>query len=90
MRAGTPPAGLATVVAAVAVRPRLWPVAVALLFRLAASGWWRRWPPVPAPDAAYWRFRMVTAYGGSGDAPPRKQDVVSYLAWCRRMGRACR
>ena len=84
------PVGLRTVVAAVAVRPWLWPVAVGLVFRLAGSGWWRRWPPVPVPDGGYWRFRMVTAYGGTGEGPPRGRDVVSYLAWCRRMGRTCR
>src|SRR5207244_12976879 len=32
--------------AAIAVRPRLWPVAAGPLVRLAAPGWWRRWPPV--------------------------------------------
>jgi hypothetical protein len=75
------------VVAAVAVRPRLWPVAVVTLLRLAAAGWWRRWPPVPRPDGGYWRFRMVTAYGGTGDGVPDASDVVSYLTWCRRMSR---
>ena len=72
---------------AVVVRPRLWPVAVATLFRLAAAGWWRRWPPLPLPDDGYWRFRMVTAYGGDGDGVPDAADVVSYLTWCRRMRR---
>jgi hypothetical protein len=75
------------VAAAVVVRPRLWPVAVVTLFRLAATGWWRRWPPLPLPDDGYWRFRMVTAYGGAGDGVPDAADVVSYLTWCRRMRR---
>ena len=82
--------GLGAVARAVLVRPGLWPVAVVMLVRLAPAGWWRRWPPSPAPDGAYWRFRMVTAYGGTGDGPPDGGDVVSYLRWCRRMARTCR
>ena len=73
-------------VAAVAVRPRLWGVALAQAARLAPAGWWRRWPPVPLPDPAYLRFRLQTAYGDPA-APPSPDDVVAYLDWCRRMGR---
>jgi hypothetical protein len=69
---------------AVALRPRLWPVAVATARRLAPRGWWRRWPLLPLPAADYWRFRMVTAYGGAGDQRPVPRDVVAYLDWCRR------
>ena len=68
---------------AVAVRPRLWGVAIAQVLRLAGPGWWRRWPPLPLPDPAYLRFRMQTAYGDP-EAPPRAEDVVAYLEWCRR------
>jgi hypothetical protein len=74
------------VVGAVAVRPWLWPAAAAEVARLAAPGWWRRWPPVPLPDAALWRFRMETVYGGEGDATPDAEDVVSFLHWCGGMG----
>ena len=59
-----------TLVGALARRPWLWPDAVMEAVRLAPPGWWRRWPPVPLPDAALWRFRMETAYGGSGDRVP--------------------
>jgi hypothetical protein len=70
---------------AVAVQPALWPVAVAQCLRLAAPGWWRRWPPLPLPDPSYMRFRLQTAYGdGAGPAPA---DVVAYLRWCRRFRR---
>lgn len=69
--------------AAVAPRPHLWPVAVRTALRLAAPGWWRRWPPRPVPPTAYWRFRMETAYGGAATGPPSKADVVAYLEWCR-------
>lgn len=68
---------------AVALRPWLWPVALGETLRLAKPGWWRRWPPVPMPDLALWRFRTETAYGGSGDAVPCAQDVRSFLEWCR-------
>lgn len=74
-------------VLAVALRPRLWATAVIELFLLARPRWWRRWPPIPAPDPAYLRFRMHTAYGdGSPPADP-SGDIVDYLDWCRRMRR---
>lgn len=76
--------GLLSTLAAIAVRPGLWLVAVVTLFRLARPGWWHRWPLLPVPDSAYWRFRMVTAYGGTGDGRPVPADVVAYLHWCRR------
>ena len=72
---------------ALARRPWLWPAAIAEAARLAPSRWWRRWPPVPLPDPALWRFRMETAYGGSGDAVPDPADVVSFIGWCSTMGR---
>jgi hypothetical protein len=72
-------------VRAVAGHPSLWPVAASSVFRLARRGWWRRWPPVPLPDEAYWRFRLETAYGGTRpDSDPSADDVRSYLRWCRR------
>lgn len=74
-----------TVVAAVALRPWLWPVAVVQVFRLAPSGWWHRWPPLPLPDRSLWRFRLETAYGGDGDAAPDAADVRFFLRWSRDM-----
>ncbi|MDQ3896190.1 MAG: hypothetical protein M3326_02885, partial [Actinomycetota bacterium] len=71
---------------AVAVRPWLWGVALTQAWRLAAPGWWRRWPPLPLPDPAYLRFRLQTAYGDA-DRGPAPQDVVAYLGWCRRFRR---
>lgn len=68
---------------AVAVRPRLWPTAARQVVRLAPSGWWRRWPPLPVPDPGYLRFRLQTAYGDA-DREPAPADVVAYLHWCRR------
>lgn len=67
----------------VAVRPWLWTTAVATALRLAPSGWWRRWPPVPRPDRQYLRFRMVTNYG-EDRAVPDAADLIRYLEWCRR------
>lgn len=68
-------------------RPALWPSAAAEAFRLRPDGWWRRWPPLPVPSTELWRFRMVTAYGGDGDAVPGTEDVVAFVRWCRDMRR---
>lgn len=89
MRSGGPTsaAAITAVVAALARRPWLWPAATAELARLARPGWWHRWPLLPLPDEALWRFRMETAYGGSGDGAPVSEDVVSFIAWCSTMGR---
>jgi hypothetical protein len=76
------PAWLASAALAVAARPWLWATAVRQLARLTPRGWWRRPPHLPLPDPAYLRFRLVTAYGGSGGAPA-PGDVVTYLHWCR-------
>lgn len=72
---------------AVLPRPSLWLTALRVVLRLAAPGWWRRWPPLPVPPVGYWRFRLVTAYGGDGDPNlVSPADVVSYLRWCRSEG----
>ena len=71
---------------AIAVRPWLWATAVAQLLRLAPTGWWRRWPPLPRPDPSYLRFRLQTAYGDA-ERDPAPADVVAYLTWCRRRPR---
>ena len=71
-----------TAAAAVARRPDLWATALRQVRLLTPGGWWRRAPFLPVPDPAYLRFRMVTAYGGQG-GPPRPEDVVTYLHWCR-------
>ena len=76
-------AGMAAVVA----RPHLWPTALRQVLRLAPAGWWRRWPPVPAPDPGYLAFRLETAYGAA-DRPPTAADLVAWLEWCRHQGRA--
>jgi len=66
---------------AVAGHPDLWAVAVGQVVRLAPSGWWRRAPFLPVPDADYVRFRLETQYGSA--QAPDPADVVSYLRWCR-------
>jgi hypothetical protein len=71
---------------ALLTRPHLWPAALSATIRLARPGWWRRWPPLPEPDLDYWRFRMVTAYGGDDTrAVPPADDLVAYLDWYRAM-----
>ncbi len=81
------PQGLCAAARALVAHPRLWSVALVAAARLAPRGWWRRWPPVPWPDPEYWRFRMETAYGGDGEAPPAPDDVVEFLEWCRQRWR---
>ncbi|MCC5952502.1 MAG: hypothetical protein JJU45_10460 [Acidimicrobiia bacterium] len=83
--------GWGAVVAAVALRPTLWPTALRQAVVLAEPGWWRRAPHIPRPDPAYLRFRQVTAYGGTGDdGAPAAEDVVTYLRWCRAWPAASR
>ncbi len=77
-------AGAALVVLrAVSSRPSLWGEALRSAARLAPDRWWRRPPFLPVPDAAYWHFRMQTAFGEER-ALPSVQDVVDYLGWCQR------
>lgn len=77
---------IASVAGALARRPALWGRAVAALGRLASPGWWHRRPFLPVPDGRLWAFRMETAYGHP-DAEPPIDDVVAYVAWCRRPDR---
>ncbi len=78
-----------TIEAVIAVlrRPSLWFVALLSLGRLARVGWWRRWPPIPAPDPAYLAWRTQTAYGhvGEPDAYRRAEDLISFLEYCRAL-----
>ncbi len=70
---------------AVLPRPALWWAAAGALRRLARPGWWHRPPFVPLPGEGYWRFRLVTAYGGDGEAEAlTSSDVVAYLRCCQR------
>jgi hypothetical protein len=68
----------------VAVRPRLWAVAVRQARRLARPRWWARPPFLPIPDRDYLGFRFETQYG-SGE--PSARDLIAYLEWCRAMDR---
>jgi hypothetical protein len=71
-------------VAAVLVRrPTLWITALVQLAALAPSGWWRRPPFLPAPDAAFLRFRLQTYYGDP-DREPEPADALAWLEWCRQ------
>lgn len=67
--------------------PVLVVAAASAVVRLAAPRWWRRVPPLPVPTEELWRFRMETAYGGSGDAVPEPEEIVSFLRWSRDMRR---
>jgi hypothetical protein len=74
---------------AVARHPSLWATGVVQLLRLAAPGWWHRWPPLPTPDAAYLRFRLQTQYGDP-EREPEPSDLLTYLHWCKGYGRVAR
>jgi hypothetical protein len=76
---------IVVVVQAVLPRPTLWWSAASAVARLARRGWWRRAPFLPLPGESYWRFRLVTAFGGTGQGEAMSiADVVAYLQWCRR------
>jgi len=77
------------VTVAVLGRPALWLTAIGQVARLARPGWWRRWPPLPAPAPEYLRFRLQTQYGDP-DREPEADDVLAYLEWCRDYPRAAR
>ena len=73
------------VLRAVGPHPGLWWASAGALRRLARRGWWRRAPFLPLPGEAYWHFRLVTAFGGTGEgAALSGAEVVAYLQWCRR------
>jgi hypothetical protein len=77
-------AGL-VVLRGLAPHPTLWWTGVCTLARLAPRDWWRRAPFLPIPPGRYWHFRLVTAFGGTGDGKAMSpDDVVAYLRWCRR------
>lgn len=50
---------------------------------LRATGWWRRPPFLPLPDAAYWNFRMVT-YGTGVGAALTPSVMVDAAEWSLR------
>ena len=76
-------------VAALLLRPWLWPTALQLVLRSAAPGWWRRWPPLPLPAPGYLGFRLETFSAGEHDRLGA-EAVVGYLEWCRRMSHLSR
>jgi hypothetical protein len=85
MSAGTHPStrrDAVAVISAVLLRPDLWWTALGELRRMAPRLWWRTAPHLPVPARSLWEFRMVTAYGRP-DAVPRRDDVVTFLEWCR-------
>ena len=55
------------VLRAVGPQPGLWWASAGALRRMARRGWWHRAPFLPLPGEDYWRFRLETAYGGSGN-----------------------
>jgi len=56
-------------------------------WRLRRESWWRRYPWLPLPDAAYWEFRVRTVSGGDAQLEPAQ--VVAAAKWSdlQRVGR---
>ncbi|MEZ5320547.1 MAG: hypothetical protein R2698_00370 [Microthrixaceae bacterium] len=80
--------GAIDVARALASRPDLWRTALRQGVALVPRRWWAGAPRLPIPDAAYLRFRVVTAYGGDGSLPSEAsrhlgRDAVAYLEWCK-------
>ena len=70
---------LVRVAFAVVRHPSLWVVGIVSMRRLAAPGWWRRWPPVPAPPPEYLQFRAVTNTGT--EDLPTPAETLRFLKW---------
>ena len=75
------------IVVAVLARPTLWGIALRTWWRTTPPRWWARTPFLPLPSRDYLDFRRVTQYGRK-DADMTPNDVVNYLAWCKRQDRA--
>jgi len=84
-RSGDTMVPVRAVLGVLARRPWLAPAALGAALRLARPRWWRRAPLLPLPDPALWRFRMETAYGGSGDAEPSPEDIRTFVEWSAQM-----
>lgn len=68
-------------------RPRLWSTALKVGLSLSPSQWWRSKPFLPLPDRNWLHFRLVTAYGGTGDDTEIKPtDLVEWLEWRKEIG----
>jgi hypothetical protein len=74
-------------VLAVVARPGLWGVALRTWWRTTPRRWWATAPFLPVPSRDYLQFRMVTQYGRK-DADIEPNDVLNYLAWCKRHDQA--
>ncbi len=64
------------------VRPGLWATAFRQLFRLAESGWWKRFPFLPIPNQELIEFRSKTQYG-SLEVEIEAVDVFAWLVWSK-------
>ena len=65
-----------------ALSPRLARDLVKTAWAFRRRDWWKHPPFIPAPDPAYLRWRMYTAYGDE-DAVPPVDDVVRFARWRR-------
>jgi hypothetical protein len=70
-------------VGAVLRRPNLWWIALVVLARFAPRQWWRHWPPNPAPDPDYLKFRLATINGEEETGGVNPHELVAYLKWVK-------
>lgn len=70
-------------------RPGLWRAMAGAAWAFRAKGWYRRPPFLPLPSPDYVAWRMETAYGDPGAAPPAG-ELAGFLAWSAAMRRRMR
>ena len=73
----------ATLALRAVVRPRLAVDLLRVVWRFRRADWYRRWPFLPVPSAAYVRWRMATAYGDVA-AVPSPLELERYATWIGR------
>ena len=78
-----------TALAALLLRPPLWPTALVEFTRFVPGGWWRRAPFIPLPHKGLASFRVETMYGDAKTAPSAG-DLIVWLQWCRAQNRRAR
>jgi len=62
--------------------PSAVPVLARAAWRLRRDAWWRCAPFLPLPGDAYWKFRITTVAGTTGELDPR--GVVDAARWSLR------
>lgn len=67
----------------IARHPSLWGAAFHQARVLPSNGWWKAWPPLPAPTETYWHFRMETAFADK-EYVPNGEELLSVLTFVQQ------